>query len=160
RNMSAQWTNQRLDELRQVGDEAADATVGELFANQGIEAVNELMRTLVTNDGLPSEELPTVISTYLANTAHVPEMDSAKVRLGEEVFGVLGTEILLILGFYSLPADYAAKKGVQVLYRTGRLITTPIRRVFETTQMVVDVMSPGGLSPQGKGVRSAQKVRL
>jgi hypothetical protein len=35
-----------------------------------------------------------------------------------------------------------------------------MRRVLETTQMVVDVLSPGGLSPSGRGVRAAQKVRL
>ncbi|MBK8044673.1 MAG: DUF2236 domain-containing protein [Haliscomenobacter sp.] len=31
---------------------------------------------------------------------------------------------------------------------------------METAQFVIDVLSPGGLSPAGKGVRSAQKVRL
>jgi hypothetical protein len=67
---------------------------------------------------------------------------------------------MMILGFYSLPAAYAARKGVQVLYRTGFLHKRPIRRVFETAQMVVDVMSQGGLEPGGRGVRTAQKVRL
>jgi hypothetical protein len=32
--------------------------------------------------------------------------------------------------------------------------------VLETTQMVVDVLSKGGLGPRGGGVRAAQKVRL
>lgn len=66
----------------------------------------------------------------------------------------------MVLGFYSLPSAYAAKKGVQVLYRTAYLTKRPVRRVLETTQMVIDVMSPGGLGPDGRGVRVAQKVRL
>ena len=35
-----------------------------------------------------------------------------------------------------------------------------MRRVWETTQFVVDVMSTGGLAPGGMGRRTAQKVRL
>jgi len=154
------WTNELLDDARTQGDPVADAVVAQLFRDGDVGAVNELMRTLVMNDGLPSERLPAVVRDYLSRTAATPDIDSPQVRLAEEIFGVLGPEILAVLGFYSLPADYAAKKGVQVLYRTGRLITNPTRRVFETTQMVVDVMAPGGLGPDGRGVRSAQKVRL
>ena len=154
------WTNQFLDDARLSGDTEADQVVSELFRNGQLDAVNSLMRTLVVNDGLPSDLLPKEVLDYLERTGTTPSVDAAQVKLGEEVFGMLGPEILAVLGFYSLPADYAAKKGVQVLYRTGRLITNPVRRVFETTQMVVDVMAPGGLTPSGRGIRSAQKVRL
>ena len=65
-----------------------------------------------------------------------------------------------MLACYSLPASYAARKGVQVLYRTGYLNNRANHRLFETTQMVMDVMVPGGLNADGRGVRSAQKVRL
>ena len=158
--MARLWTNQILDDARAAGDPVADAVVSELFREGEVDAVNALMRTLVLNDGLPSDQLPPVVLEYLARTQPAPAVDAARRRLGEEIFGVLGPEILAVLGFYALPADYAAKKGVQVLYRTGRLSHRPVRRVFETTQMVVDVMAPGGLSPKGRGVRSAQKVRL
>ncbi len=158
--MSRIWTNEILDEARGQGDSVADPVVAELFRDGDIGAVNQLMRTLVVDDGLPSERLPAVVRDYLARTAAPPDIESAQMQLAQEVFGVVGPEILAVLGFYSLPADYAAKKGVQVLYRTGRLITNPTRRVFETTQMVVDVMAAGGLGPEGRGLRSAQKVRL
>ena len=141
--MSRIWTNEVLDEARGQGDPIADPVVAELFRDGDIAAVNQLMRTLVVDDGLPSERLPAVVRDYLARTALPPDIESAQMELAQEVFGVVGPEILAVLGFYSLPADYAAKKGVQVLYRTGRLITNPTRRVFETTQMVVDVMAPG-----------------
>jgi len=146
--------------MRSVGDPIADAVVANLFEEGGVDSVNVLMRTLVVNDGLPSDLLPPVVRDYLARSAMFLEPDPGQVARGEELFGLYGPEILLTLGFYALPADYAAKKGVQVLYRTGRLTMQPVRRVFETTQMVVDVMSPGGLGPNGHGVRSAQKVRL
>ena len=158
--MASRWTNALLDEARTEGDPVADAAIDELFREGQVEAVNQLMRTLVVNDGLPSEKLPAAIRDYLSRTAAPAGIESPDMTLAQEVFGVMGPEILAVLGFYSLPADYAAKKGVQVLYRTGRLLTNPTRRVFETTQMVVDVMAPGGLGPNGRGLRSAQKVRL
>jgi antitoxin component of MazEF toxin-antitoxin module len=76
------------------------------------------------------------------------------------VFAEHGPEVLVLLCCYSLPSSYAARKGVQVLYRTAYLAKRPNRRLFETAQMIVEVMSPGGLGPRGRGLRSAQKVRL
>jgi hypothetical protein len=43
---------------------------------------------------------------------------------------------------------------------THRLINHPFRRIVETAQFVLDVMAPDGLGHSGRGVRSAQKVRL
>jgi hypothetical protein len=116
--------------------------------------------SLVRNDGLPPEQLPMIVLDYLERTSPIPDLDLAVQRRAESLFGLLGPEILMVLGFYSLPASYAARKGVQVLYRTAYLLTRPVRRVFETTQMVVDVLSPDGLAPTGRGIRTAQKVRL
>lgn len=155
-----QWTDPFLDEMRDVGDPVADEAINALFAEGGVASVNGLMRTLVANDGLSPDDLPRFIGDYLAKTAVLPAMNPEKVARGERLFGLLGPEILMVLGFYALPADYAAKKGVQVLSRTGVLTNRAVRRVFETTQMVMDVMAEGGLAPGGRGVRSAQKVRL
>jgi hypothetical protein len=76
------------------------------------------------------------------------------------MFAEHGPEVMMLLCCYSLPSSYAAKKGVQVLHRTAYLAKRPNRRLFETAQFVVDVLSPGGLGRDGKGVRTAQKVRL
>jgi hypothetical protein len=154
------WTDAQLDAKRLRGDPLADAVVAELFAKGEREAVNGLMTTLVRNDGLPPEQLPPIVLDYLAQTSAIPIADPKQVERGERMFGTFGPEMLMVLGFYSLPASYAARKGVQVLYRTAYLLKRPVRRVFETTQMVVDVMAPRGLEPGGRGVRTAQKVRL
>jgi hypothetical protein len=57
---------------------------------------------------------------------------------------------------------YAAWPGVRVVRAGGKLARGPRRRALETTRFVMDVMSRGGLSPggNGRGIRSAQKVRL
>src|SRR5439155_16091528 len=85
---------------------------------------------------------------------------AAMLAEGENVFAAYGPEILMVLGLYAIPAAYAARRGVQVLHRTAYFQRRPMRRVWETTQFVVDVMSGGGLGPDGLGLRTAQKVRL
>lgn len=158
---SSLWTHDFMDEMRLRGDALADEVIGKLFAEGKVESVNHLMRTLVGNDDVPSSKLPTDVMQYLLLTrASVPRLDAQKLKRAQEVFELFGPEVMMILGFYSLPAAYAARRGVQVLARTGSLRGRPVRRVFETAQMVVDVMSQGGLESQGRGVRTLQKVRL
>src|SRR5262249_12839023 len=130
-----------------------------LFAHGEVDAVNRLFDGLARNDGIPSADLPPVVRDYLARTSP-PPFDPGAVAAAQALFARHGPEVLITLGFYSLPAAYMARKGVQVLYRTGYMGKRPLRRVFETVQMVVDVLSPEGLAPAGSGVRTAQKVRL
>jgi hypothetical protein len=158
---SPAWTDHVLDPMRQVTDPLADAVVAEAFQQGQADAVNTLMRTLIENDDLPSDQLPQGIREYLATSAQMPAwMDPARLQAGERVFWRYGPEIIMNLFCYGLPSCYAGAKGVQVLALTTRLFSNPTRRVIETAQMVVDVMAPGGLAAHGRGVRTAQKVRL
>ena len=158
---SSLWSHELMDEMRMRTDPLADALIGKLFAEGKVDSVNQLMRSLVSNDDLPSNKLPIEVMEYLVRTrASLPRLDAEKLRRAQEVFELFGPEVMMILGFYSLPAAYAARRGVQVLARTGSLHRHPVRRVFETAQMVVDVMSQDGLEEKGRGVRTTQKVRL
>ena len=158
---SPAWTDTVLDPMRQVTDPLADAVVAEVFQHGQADAVNALMRTLIDNDDLPSDQLPQGIREYLATSAQLPLWaDPARMQAGERVFWRYGPEIIMTLLCYGLPFCYAGAKGVQVLALTTRLFSNPTRRVIETAQMVVDVMAPGGLAANGRGIRTAQKVRL
>ena len=158
---SPAWTDIVLDPMCQVTDPLADAVVAEVFQHGQADAVNALMRTLIENDDLPSDQLPQGIREYLATSAQLPAWaDPARIRAGERVFWRYGPEIIMTLLCYGLPFCYAGAKGVQVLALTTRLFSNPTRRVIETAQMVVDVMAPGGLAANGRGIRTAQKVRL
>jgi len=169
------WSDAELDALRRVGDPLADDIVAEIFAEGEIDAVRTLLRHLVDNDhpllvppgdALPPKLLAHVERYFEASDAALPELDRQRIVAGEQVFELHGPEVLMTLCCYSLPASYTARKGVQVLAQTGRLESHPKRRLIETTQMVVDVMSKDGLEigahalEHGKGIRSAQKVRL
>jgi hypothetical protein len=159
---SSAWTDAFLEPMRQVGDSPADLVITSMFAVNDVQAVNGLMRNLVTNEGMVPENLPQVVKTFLAMTENLPPFaDPGKIKIAEDIFFVWGPQIILILHCYSLPYCYAARKGVQVLALTGRLSNNASRRIIEVAQMIVDMMQTGGLtSDDGRGRKTLQKVRL
>lgn len=152
-------TDTMLDAARMRGDALADRTVAAIFDSGRTAAVIQLLGSLMRDDQSPGA-LPPAVLDYLANTADIIARTRESAAAGERLFAEHGPEIMALLCCYSLPSSYAAKKGVQVLHRTAYLAKRPNRRLFETSQFIVDVMSPGGLGPKGRGVRTAQKVRL
>lgn len=152
-------TDAILDSARTRGDAFADHTISGIFESGETAAVAALMGTLMRDDQRP-EGWPPAVQDYLARTGDAVARTAESAAVGERLFAAHGPEIMMLLCCYSLPASYAAKKGVQVLHRTAYLAKRPNRRLFETSQFVVDVMSPGGLGPGGRGVRTSQKVRL
>lgn len=173
-------TPESLLPYRNLGDPLADETIEAIFSSgeDGLSHVHRLLKHLVKNDHpldddleRDEEKLPPVVVEQMKlffekSDAGLQQLDAKLIRAGELVFNEHGPEILMLLATYSLPASYTARRGVQVLAQTGRLESEPMRRLIETTQMVVDVMSVGGLALgegarfHGKGIRSAQKVRL
>lgn len=158
---SGRWHDALLDRMRDTGDAPADEVIHKAFLSGQQERVRALVGELVDNDDHADGSLPRALFRMLEDSeGPVSATPPAQLERGQQVFVDYGPEILLVLLCYSLPAAYAASNGVQVLHRTGYLEGRPNRRVYETAQMIIDVMSPGGLGPGGRGIRSAQKVRL
>lgn len=154
-------TNDVLDAMRGVADPAADAVVAALFAEGEVEAVNDLWQTLVENDDVPDERLPPIVRSFLTETAALPDWaDPVLIERGQRFFEQHALSLVLAATCAALPSTYAAADGVQVLYLNSRFLTDTRRRIPETAQMILDVMSPGGLTPSGRGIRTSQKVRL
>lgn len=155
------WTDAELEAFRQKCDPVADAVITEIYAHGSVRAVNELLNTMVRSDLPPPAALPPAARAYFAETAALPEwLDPAAVRVGEQVFLRYGLLSLASLLCASLPECYAMRNGVHVLAITQQLGKHTERRIYETAQMVINVMSVGGLGEGGAGVRSSQKVRL
>src|SRR5690554_383791 len=66
----------------------------------------------------------------------------------------------LILMCSSLVEGYAHSKPTQVLVSTGRLQKDVSRRIYETGQMLHNMVGPDGLRPGGVGHRTLMEVRL
>jgi hypothetical protein len=129
--------------------------------------VNHMFEHIVRDrDRLPADA-PEELKEYFAKTAVLPEWaDPDLIALGQQIYIRHGIWISLLLSYKSLPECYACAKGAEVLHRTARLneqhgsMDTYSRRIAETARFVMLAMSPGGLSPNGKGLVAAQKVRL
>ena len=154
------WTDECLDRMRDQADPPADRAIRAVFESADRQGVERLLGTLTRNDDLIPEHLPAAVQDYLKALPEIPAPEHDQIVEGQRLFADYGPEILMILACYALPASYAARKGVQVLHRTGFLAKRPNHRLFQTTQMVIDVMTPGGLGPKGRGRITAQKVRL
>lgn len=157
-----QWSIPLLDGLRHVGDPLADSVITELLGDNDVTTVNSLMRNMIANEYPAPETLPPIVRDYLAQTDALPDWADPKlIEAGERVFWCYGPQMVLNLHCYGLPFCYVGQNGVHVLALTTRLLSNPTRRVLETGQMLVDVMQTGGLTtPQGRGRRTIQKVRL
>lgn len=173
-------TKEALLPYRLLGDPLADSTIEAIFSTgpEGLAMVHRLLKHLVLNDHplvadpkhdevkLPPHVVEHIEAYFRASDQRLLSLDAVRIEAGEKIFRDHGPEILLLLATYSLPASYTARRGAQVLAQTGRLESQPVRRLIETTQMVIDVMSKGGLEirddakTHGKGIRSTQKVRL
>ncbi|MBM7119493.1 oxygenase MpaB family protein [Archangium primigenium] len=154
-------THRLLDAMREVCDPLADTVIEELFARGQVASANALMKHLVAHVSLDQEQMPEPLRSYFVRSGRLPEwVDPALLDEGQAMFNRCGPLMVVGLVCAALPTCYAGAQGVQVLHLTARMEKDVLRRVVETAQMVVDVMSPEGLAPEGRGLRDAQKVRL
>lgn len=157
----SQWTPDFFDKMRQTGDAYADKVIEDVFRNHDLETVNRLLESLTENDQPVSSELPPEVVEFFENTGALPEWtDPEKIDIGQKLFVEYSLIAFSALGTGSLPECYSGAIGARVLGITGQLEDHVDRRILETIIMVIDVMSPGGLEPEGKGIRASQKVRL
>ena len=79
---------------------------------------------------------------------------------GAQVLLLYGPNVILILAVRSLLKQYAAFNASNVLVSTKFLTRFPHRRIFETMQFLIDVITPGNLVKDGKGIVAIKKLRL
>lgn len=161
------WDTIFLNEKRFKSDDLADQTIKQIFSSTDPEHINAFYGVIQRNSDEIPEKLPAFIKNYFKDHSDLPSWASPyMLKKAEDFYATHGGMIALVLCVKSLPECYACAKGAHVLYNTGRLsekngsLDPFTRRIAETAQFIVDVMSPNGLSPKGKGIRSAQKVRL
>ncbi len=154
-------TDEMLEALRYEGDAAPDRIVTELAQDGQIDQVNLILRHLIQNSQPIPEELPDNIEFWLRDNGRLADgVDPERLDRASDLFVEHGVTISLILSTAALVECYAARKGVKVLTFSYRLGQNAYRRVAETAQFVILVMSPGGLYEDGQGIKAIQKVRL
>lgn len=156
------WTDGFLDLMKNEADPLADQVVAALFEKGEIAQLNRVLDQLDSNQEAIPEDFPAPVAEFLRATETLPPWAEEKRLLrAQETFTRNGPAFGVALMYASLPSLYAgAMGGVQILAMTGTLRNHFRRRAAETLRFILDVMSPGGLAPRGRGIRTAQKVRL
>ncbi|SDZ24892.1 hypothetical protein SAMN05216215_105414 [Saccharopolyspora shandongensis] len=155
------WTDDLLDRMRGAGDPGADDAIAEVYAAGQAEPVRQALLGFGRNEQAIPDGLPPKLRDYFDRSSVLPDWaDPARMERGNDLLGRYEPHVLSTLLCGSLPLCYACANGVQVLHRSQRLTGQVYRRLVETSQFVVDVLDEGGLGADGRGVRSAQKIRL
>ncbi len=161
------WSVAFLSEKRSHTDPVADEVIATILDRGQGHLVNELFRNLTYNrDPIPANMPPELLAYFDASDDLPLWIDYDLIQLSQRVYRLHGHLMGLVLSCKSLPESYACAKGAMVLYETGRLNEQHgarrafTRRIVETAQFVVNVMSPDSFGPNGQATRTVQKVRL
>ncbi len=155
-----QYNDAFLNEMRTLGDPAADVVIANMFKHDGGAGMRDVMRRLASNSDLSQTNLPHSLGTFYRSHAVLPDWaDQRLMRRGATFFSCYGGAIMSMLGALSLPYCYAGANGAQVLFLSKRIYEDAPRRLLETSQFVLDVMDPDAFET-GKGFTSALNVRL
>jgi hypothetical protein len=152
-------SDDRLDELRQMGDNEIDSWIEEQEAGsdadprgfvEGLAAEGGLRDLLAANP--PTPQLP--------EWAHGPTLER-----GQKFFRAYGAEIGSALFSASLPISYTAGRGARVLGITAALASNTERRIARTGMMLLAAMAADDshlppLDPNTSAYRAARGVRL
>lgn len=173
------WTDDLLDSLRVEGDPLGDDVVAAYFRDiqgelagsaepaqpAGADPSVLFRRLALGQPDRAAEDADAHVRAYLQPPAgQLPDLpawvDPARVAEGQECFGRWGPHVFTALYAASLPTAYACWRGVEVLGLTARLVTDAKRRLNETAQFHLDVMTPGGLDPGARGYDDVRHIRL
>jgi len=155
-------TDPLLNIMFRMGDARADRVIENILAKSGLELANQALGQLIRNVNKPEMNSLPELGDYLKQTSQLPAWtDWEKVIRAQDLFTSQGPNFGLVLMTQSLPMLYAGGRGgAQVLAHTGQLSGHFERRASQTLRFILDVMEPGGLELDGKGIRAIQKVRL
>ena len=161
------WTDSALEQFRHQADPLADNAMAHILANKGKEEAYRIFGLLIRNIEMPAAQLPAEAAPFLDATRALPSFANAgAISEAHRFFLDHGAKCLFLLYYKSLPLLYCMHKGAPVLVRTSRLTNEDqslrifARRIAETGQFLIDVMTPGELALGGRGIQSIQKVRL
>jgi len=164
---TGRWSVGDLERKRTIGDPIADKVIEQMMRDGDKTVFNDLFNSMSINSDNVPLHLPDYLKEYFALHKALPSWaDPEKIALGQKFFLEFGSEISMMLFCKALPQCYACAKGAQVMYKTERFMEKKgsfdsfTRRLVETAQFVVNVMSPEGFSPEGNGIVTTQKIRL
>ncbi len=152
-----------LETYRAKGDPASDEAFRVLLESGALKdgaGALELLETLAYGSTLPKEN-QNILLQFLERAKQVPDwVDFELMKKGQKMFLRYAPYSAAVLLGAGLIESYTAAKGNKVLIATGRLKSDIPRRIYETGQMMKDIMEEDGIRPGNVGWRTMLKVRL
>lgn len=149
-----------VEHLKFQGDPLADAVIADLVGTGQVGAVNEVLAHFRANEQPIPENLPDSVRAYLVATDNPPGWaDLDRLARAYEFFVDDGVHVASVLSFGAMVNCYAQPRSSRVLALTHRL-NQPHRRLSETSQFVLNMMSRESFGADGAFVPTIQKTRL
>ncbi|HJP74611.1 MAG TPA: oxygenase MpaB family protein [Pseudonocardiaceae bacterium] len=149
-----------LDPLALEGDPLADQVITDLVATDSIAAVNAVLEHLRGNDTPIPADLPESVREYLIATDNPPDWaDQQRIARAREFFVDDGVHVASVLSYGAMVNCYAQPRPSRLLRLTHRL-DHPHRRLSETSQFVLHMMTTDPFGDTGSFVPTIQKTRL
>lgn len=159
-----QAIDRQLAAARQVGDPPGDDLVSCLVKNNFSLGLAALHRWAEESASPIPEELQPKHFFWSLYKKLPDWADAELIKTGQNFFHRHVEEIMLLLGFLSLPYCYAAANGAKVLCRSRRIMTDTRRRLAETARFVLSVHQANAFDCSGailpQPLRQIVAVRL
>ncbi|OUS25267.1 hypothetical protein A9Q99_22000 [Gammaproteobacteria bacterium 45_16_T64] len=147
------YSHDKLQQWRQVCDDTADVCTAQIKRGRPSDMLDEVIRRAKTEGG--------VFQAFLDECHHVPGwVDFDELDKGRRVFRRYAPMQGLVLMCSSLIEGYAHNKPSQVLVSTGRLQRDVAKRIYETGQLLHNMVGSEGIKPGSQGHRTLMEVRL
>ncbi len=148
-----------LDRMRRQGDPLIDAIVAEAHEGKpsvGVPRIYDVLK-LIGNKQYGHADVLFFIDQFMP----VPSWaDFGKAKKAADFFRNHTREILLVLGFKSLPYCYAAADGARALYFSDKIRQQPEKRLLDTATFVMNIFHPKAFSEALPVRAEVLKVRL
>jgi len=147
------YSHARLQQWRQVCDEQADACTALIKRGRPSDMYDQVEARAQAEGG--------VFQAFFDSCNDVPGwVDFDVLEEGSRVFKRYAPLQGLVLLCSSLVEGYAYNKPSQVLVATGRLQKDVTRRIYETGQLLHNMVGTGNIAPGSIGHRTLMEVRL
>lgn len=153
-------TSNGLDAFRGLQDPLADRVIEKYFpANKDLLQLH-LSSLAQNNDVLSEDAFEELVLLHDSMAQLSATFSSEDLARGQDFFNDYASDIMLLLGFLSLPYCYAAAYGAEVLVQSRRILEDPARRLMDTASFVFDVTHKKAFDASGKALVSILRVRL
>lgn len=147
------YSHANLEPWRRLCDPAADACTALIQRSSPARMLDEVEQRAKTEGG--------VFQDYIDQCYNVPGwVDFPELEKGRHLFRRYAAFQGVILMCSSLVEGYTLYNPAQVLISTGRLQKDVSKRIFETGQMLHNIVGEQGLRPGGLGHKTCMEVRL